>query len=333
MARSLFQRTEAQADVSGFLMALAGIEVGVYVGGSYGTVGQALGSIYQARTGTAQGPAPEASASGGPNPFSTGASGASEFWLDAGFYDVHIRDTHVPARIPERTIQHMAVPAVAGGIPGSWLGKPSGDAGVEVSALSDVVLRQVAPIGQVIKWWRPTDAIALPGGWEIADGRVIGNADHDFPIASAITLPDLRNKFVLGADVNKPDGTLATLADAASNSPGIRGAGGSQVVALSAAQSGVNGNGSVAAAGSHNHGGVDGEVNLSHYYNSVNTGLFLPASSSGFGVWIATGGNHSHVITSDGSHGHTMNARNADATHSNVPQYVGLLMLIKVRRA
>lgn len=58
----------------------------------------------------------------------------------------------------------------------------------------------VVPIGQVIQWWRPDDTVGLPGGgWEVADGATITAINHDFPVAGSIVLPDLRNRFILGA--------------------------------------------------------------------------------------------------------------------------------------
>lgn len=55
----------------------------------------------------------------------------------------------------------------------------------------------VRPIGEIMAWWRPTPTSPVPTGWEIADGRSI--TAHDFPGGGSITLPDLRNRFLLGA--------------------------------------------------------------------------------------------------------------------------------------
>jgi hypothetical protein len=79
------------------------------------------------------------------------------------------------------------------------------------------------PLGTVIAWWRPASTIAIPDGWVPCDGRQVEQADHSFPIPSAIILPDLRNKFVLGADetvagINAVNGyTLAANAQSAQN--------------------------------------------------------------------------------------------------------------------
>lgn len=56
------------------------------------------------------------------------------------------------------------------------------------------------PLGTVITWWRPSSAVDVPDGWVPCDGRTIVQDDHSFPIVGPITLPDMRNKFVVGAD-------------------------------------------------------------------------------------------------------------------------------------
>jgi hypothetical protein len=54
-------------------------------------------------------------------------------------------------------------------------------------------------LGELSFFWRPTTALPIPDGWEVADGRTLTGAEHDFPGGGNVTLPDLRNKFVLGA--------------------------------------------------------------------------------------------------------------------------------------
>lgn len=346
MAREIFQRTMSQAAANGVLSALAGVEISVYNGGTYGGANPVLANIYQARTGNAQGPAPEAAAGGGPNPFTTGVSGAVEFWLEAGLYDVHIRDTQVPARIAERTIQWNAVAAVAGGIPGSWISRPAGDNGLDHTAFSDMAMRQITPIGTVISWWRPSSAFAIPSGWEICDGRTLAAAAHDFGGGVAITLPDLRNQFVLGAaidaadvargvvaqgNITKNDGTAAStdgtgaVQGGSGNAPGIRGVGGAQSHALTAAQSGVNSNGTTNVTGNHSH-----SLELTNNYTTQ------PGNTQPLGVEAPLVSWYSMPpgsIQYAGDHSHSFNARNADAAHNNTPAYVGLLFLMKARRA
>lgn len=52
------------------------------------------------------------------------------------------------------------------------------------------------PVGSVISWWRPDANTPLPSGdWMIADGSIVNDTSSPF---YGSTLPDLRNKFVMG---------------------------------------------------------------------------------------------------------------------------------------
>jgi len=60
------------------------------------------------------------------------------------------------------------------------------------------------PLGTIIQWWRPTRDIGIPDGWQPCDGSTIAQANHSFPLPGPITVPDLRNKMVIGADATVP---------------------------------------------------------------------------------------------------------------------------------
>jgi hypothetical protein len=60
------------------------------------------------------------------------------------------------------------------------------------------------PLGTVITWWRPTQSVAVPDGWVPCDGRSLAASEHSFTVSGSVTIPDLRNKFVLGADASVP---------------------------------------------------------------------------------------------------------------------------------
>lgn len=212
MARDLYQNTMAVADATGTLKALAGIQVFVYTQGTQVTV-----PIYSARTGASQ----------KSNPIVTDATGLVEFYADMGEYDIRSKDTNVTPRIADRTVQWNSTSGADGGIP---TGKLAGDAGLALTSLAADILRQVTPIGQVIEWWRPDDTFPVPAGFEICDGRTITAANHDFGTGSSITLPDLRNTFILGADAAKSGAASGTNGNTSAEAPGIRGAGGSNAV-------------------------------------------------------------------------------------------------------
>src|SRR4051794_11823836 len=87
---------------------LESVEIDVYVGGSYGTGGQQRVTIYQDDTTNAIGPVPGISASG-TGPFTTGTTGAVEFWVPAGRYDIRIRDLSGGNRIAERILKRIPI--------------------------------------------------------------------------------------------------------------------------------------------------------------------------------------------------------------------------------
>lgn len=53
------------------------------------------------------------------------------------------------------------------------------------------------PIGGVIDWWRPNATFPVPAGFQVADGSTVTDARS--PLAGT-QLPDLRNKFIRGAN-------------------------------------------------------------------------------------------------------------------------------------
>lgn len=57
----------------------------------------------------------------------------------------------------------------------------------------------VVPVGAVIDWWRPDDSFSIPAGYAVADGSVLD--DPQSPLHGR-KLPDLRGAFVRGADTS-----------------------------------------------------------------------------------------------------------------------------------
>lgn len=58
----------------------------------------------------------------------------------------------------------------------------------------------VHPLGSIMPWWRPSSLSEIPTGWVVAKGQTLTSSEHDFAGGGSIILPDLRNKFLLGAD-------------------------------------------------------------------------------------------------------------------------------------
>lgn len=101
----------------------------------------------------------------------------------------------------------------------------------------------VHPIGAVIMWWRPNSSILVPTGWVVATGQTLSADNHDFPTGGTITLPDLRNKFILGAAESGTGSGVAT-------PPSIGLSGGSHTVNLTHSH-GVNSHTHTVAGHSH----------------------------------------------------------------------------------
>jgi hypothetical protein len=222
ISRDAFQMTVATPDAQGVLKALAGVQVSVYKRDTTNPM-----PVYQKHDGTAQGPTAESGASGGPNPFLTGASGSVEFWCNGpDEIDIAILDTVAPARIAPRTVGWNAMTSAPGSLSGDLLAP---DASIDLTNMAADVLRQMTQIGEVIDWWRPADSVPIPSGFEVCDGHQVPAGQHDFPglAAAAINLPDLRNAMILGADPTKARLTGANQGNAPTDAPGIAGSGGS----------------------------------------------------------------------------------------------------------
>jgi hypothetical protein len=208
-------------------------------------------------------------------------------------------------------------------LPGSSIGSSQLVAGaVQLQHLGVDVLRQTVPIGAVIDWWRPQTSVVVPDGFAICDGTVVSS--HDFGVVGSITLPDLRNLFVIGADATKNNDVAGSLADGSANAPGINRIDGAHQVTLTGLQSGVNQNGVTVHGGAHDHTfdgealGNAGGATVPHFTSGKNTDATF---------WTM------RTDLNNGGHDHTFANRTADNPHNNVPKYIGLLKIMKVKRS
>jgi hypothetical protein len=218
MTRDYFSYTVILADTTDLdtqqnakLKALSGVTWDVDLVLSDGSLADPKPTIYGDRTGGAI-------TNGG----TTAPNGLIEFWAEPGEYRVNITD---PAnRVSSKALTWSSVPGQDGSIPGDFV---SNDNELDLATLADEVKRQLVPIGAVIDWWRPDSSISVPTGFAVCDGSVISSSNHGFGTGQSITLPDLRNKFVIGANTAVTDGNAGSAGTNASNAPGIRGTGGS----------------------------------------------------------------------------------------------------------
>lgn len=268
------------------------------------------------------------------NPFNAD-DGYISFWANPGAYDVRMEDQSVPARFAARTVGFDAVSGDVGGIPLEQVGAD--------------IARQMVPIGSVIDWWRPvppsgSPAMTVPSGFEICDGRTIVSGQHDFGFAANATLPDLRNKFILGADHQLAD----LSAGGAATSPGIGGAGGAHSKLIDHTEAPVPAHGHTTNNPSHGHsvsdpghahtaqvrrlGDASPGANKWISWNS-NLGTFSDAQGQAIVDILAAGTN---VLVNDATTSVTVNANSmipAQIAQDRRPAYFGMLKIMKVRRA
>ena len=292
------------------------------------------------------------------NPQTTPASGLVEFWAEYGSFDIFVHDTIVPARLADKTFGWEATSGSDRSVPSV---KIAGDGNLLYATNDAVSKRQDVPLGGVIDWWRPSStydagggAGAAPPGWQVCDGSAVVQANHDFGAIGTITMPDLRNAFVLGASLSIADGNAGVAAAGAANAPGIRGAGGSNATHShtipahfhSAAATGATISLSAATTSIQS-------ANHSHNESTAVYQGFNSQAGADYGVYADSGvggavtglqsSNHTHSVSFahanfSGTVGLVTGGTNGDAamTSSFVdsrPAYVGLLKIMKIRRS
>lgn len=162
-------------------------------------------------------------------------------------------------------------------------------------------------LGACVPFWRPSPSTPLPDAnnsiWRVADGSLCLAADHDFPGVLDIPLPDLRNRFVLGA-VASGGG-----AEVGSN-PAIGLTGGSHVKDLS-----------------HRHS-VDGR-NVHRFfdddrdYDEVGD-ILIRNRSYGYWPWGLSWWGYSVTLRTD---------KQGSTAQDIRPNYIGLLWYVQVKEA
>lgn len=157
---------------------------------------------------------------------------------------------------------------------------------IEKQNIDPKVFNSIVPVGTVINWFRPNLSISLPSGWHVADGSTLAEHEHEFGITGSVTLPDLRNRFVLGAESGGPTNPTP------SQVPGENATGGSHTQNLnhnhavsphthtfSHGHDVQSHNHSIATDGNHNHGF---QAHDGNYYPVTSR---LVGLSEGSGPW------------------------------------------------
>lgn len=173
------------------------------------------------------------------------------------------------------------------------------------------------PVGSIVMWPQPG---TNPDGWLRCNGQVVSRTEYAALFAivgttygagdgsTTFTLPDLRTRMPVGAD--------------GSTYP-VGGTGGSETVALTAAQ-----------MPTHSHSTPDHAHTLSHTHSIPRaSGTATVASGTGATVANATSGSTgaaSSTTTSSNNGGNTGSA-GSGAAHPNMPPWLGLNFIIRAR--
>nr|VFJ49708.1 MAG: Concanavalin A-like lectin/glucanases superfamily protein [Candidatus Kentron sp. FW] len=189
----------------------------------------------------------------------------------------------------------------------------------------DVAGWGIVPIGTVIDWWRPEASIPIPEGWHIANGYTFTQNDVDggkcHSSLNGKTLPDMTNRFVRGLTSESHSGYTTGGSDEHSHSSGSFKAD---------------------SEGRHVHEWLDTSSSSKtvYSYNSSGSrklikdwdnkddrdgqdikgsGHYSVAWSSWSDFYTSKTGNHTHSISGSSAGG------------ENIPKYIGLLKLVRVK--
>jgi hypothetical protein len=170
------------------------------------------------------------------SPLLSNAAGRFDGWLDDGSYDIQITGSGITSYTQAlEVVNGAAINAFQGSrlVTGTVAGTALANLGVTGAKIAtqtitrDKLDANVIPIGTIIQWWRPSNSHAIPTGWLECDGSSVIAANHEFTGGGTINIPDLRNKYVLGANSATAYNTAGTATDANTGAPGVTAGGNS----------------------------------------------------------------------------------------------------------
>jgi len=323
----------------------------------------------------------ETSNTPGPNPLTTGVDGRIDGWLDEGSYDLLISGSGITSYT--QPIEIVSGKSIVN-IPGDRLVAGSvGNSALASNAVTNIKIadgqisplkltNSVLPLGTVISWWRPSNTYAppgqsagqLPAGFVLCDGSTYSSGTHDFG-AISITVPNLINRFILGAN---PAATYASAGDGASVGAGVMGTGGANFINLQhqhlindhyhIAQGAMGAFSGNMATDDHLHSAGSLYVpNHGHHFEVYSSGSVNFNGSRATGQYTGVSDSHQHFVGGDTwgtgnfgvggtvgasdrilyTRGNTsgVSDRNTDlrlsSAQDNRPAWTGLVYLIKIK--
>jgi len=197
---------------------------------------------------------------------------------------------------------------------------------------------------------------AIPSDLEYCDGRTLSAGTHDIGGGvSSFTLPELRNRRLLGADPTKGFGVAGDLTDTPGGGPGPGATGGASTgapgnthmpphshSASTDAFGGHNHVWTVFGSGGHLHGPSNGQAFLGTNSSGLTRSYITSGSIADMAIEQAAGAtstndNHNHVVTITplGAHAHGSAVDSANAgsgtTFDIRSVFVGTVWCMKVR--
>ena len=220
----------------------------------------------------------------------------------------------IPGKLNSGTAQPLQINAAIQLNDSDSVSQVSNDLFDEINPQQDTLLtkfavHQMLPKGSIIMW----SGSVIPSGWISCDGN--SGQPH-----SGISIPDLRNRFIVAADVS---GTINSEAPSSGEYYKVKATGGRDTVVLSESEMPKHSHtASSNEKGEHSHGNTyyysssnsdHGFHDLTYDYRAHATTKYISTSSSG---------KHSHSIT--------VNQSDGGDSHENRPSYFGLIFIIKV---
>jgi hypothetical protein len=210
------------------------------------------------------------------------------------------------------------------------------------------------PLGTILFFYAEAQNEALPTDYAYCEGQNLGPAQQDIVPGGNFVVPDLRNRFLIGADRMKP--VLAAPVETATDytgAPGPMRLGGGHSIALNSTHTPnhTHSASSDAAGGSHGHSwsltGVGGHTHgptamsfiLSNNGGTAQYGTGALGEQEKFGTGTAgstnSEGAHSHSVSSGvaGAHSHTISISTTGSNQAwdSRPRFYALVYVMKVK--
>lgn len=187
------------------------------------------------------------------------------------------------------------------------------------------------PLKTILDWHADIQNDTPPTDYAICDGRTLNSSQQDINPGGSYTVPDLRNVFLLGADITKTAGTAGASVGSGSESlaagaPGPKGTGGENSHILATSE---------LASHTHTFSGTTGNDSPDHTHvtsvgNTAGTGVSGPGGGihgdSAFG-WTSGGASVRHTHSFSG----TTASNGSGNAHENRGKYYGVVKIMKVK--